>query len=389
MSTNDRAVIAFTNHRWHATWSSRHRIVTGLGRLGWSAIFSSGPVSFWRRDKEEWQRAAVFGGFEKTCGIDVDLPGKVEVIWPRFPRMTLVSTRRHASRLRKRARSLGAREIIALVFHPSFWPEVESLSPDRIVYFAYDAYSLAPGWDAELAGYETELVRSADLVVAFSRLMLDLMPAPGPEKGRELPTAVDPDQFSGKGSNPCPVDMSRIRGPRICYAGSINEKLNFDLVVDLVQRRRDWQWIFFGRVVGSTATPDGRHYDIWEGLKSQPNFHYLGDKPMEEVPAYMAHADVNIMCYRTDSTGWWYACSPLKLYEYLASGPPIVGSRLAAFRGFEDVVAICDSHDDWYHRIEDALDSGGVGTVEQRRGVAESNSWDSRISTLSSWMNAL
>ena len=55
-------------------------------------------------------------------------------------------------------------------------------------------------------------------------------------------------------------------------------------------------------------------------LFAMPNVHYLGNRAVGEIPGYMQHMDVCLLCYAlTDYTRYIF---PLKLHEYLATGRP-------------------------------------------------------------------
>jgi len=100
------------------------------------------------------------------------------------------------------------------------------------------------------------------------------------------------------------------------------------------------------------------------------------------VPSYAAHMDVNTMCYRQQGDGWWLGISPLKLFEYLAVGKPIVSSDVEAVRGHAHLIHIARTDEEWLHALQTALTAGGPGTPNQRIAAAFDNSWDHRVSDI-------
>jgi hypothetical protein len=91
----------------------------------------------------------------------------------------------------------------------------------------------------------------------------------------------------------------------------------------------------------------------------------------------MRSLDVALMCYRPGT--WMDSAYPLKLHEYLASGPPVVSSDLPSVRPFAGVVAIARNADEWHALICGALRDGTPGTPAGRRSVAAANTWEQRV----------
>lgn len=387
------ALIVYSPNRWDDAWTSRHRIACGLVERGWPTIYSTGPLSTWERGSESWRAAGLTGVLREDRGVVVDRPGRIEAFRPGSKLWMRAALARHTARLRHAVRKISPSEseYTAFVFHPKFWPNVEALQPSRVVYFAYDALSLSPGWDETLAECERRLVDHADLIVAYSANMFDYMPPRAAEIGKEMPTGVDFDHFVGAQQSTCPADLAAIPSPRIGYAGHINQKLDLVGMVDVVRNSPDLNFVFVGEAgPGNSGKFEGHvaETEAWSELVSMPNVYPLGPKTFPEVPAYMGHMDVNIMCYRLEG-GWWQAGYPLKMHEYLAVGKPVVSTGLATIQPFGDVIDIVSGAAAWRSALLRAISDGGVGTVDQRREVARNNSWDVRLDNLDKWMRDL
>jgi glycosyltransferase involved in cell wall biosynthesis len=102
----------------------------------------------------------------------------------------------------------------------------------------------------------------------------------------------------------------------------------------------------------------------------------LGEKPTEAVSGYVQHLDVCIMPYRIDDyTKYIY---PLKLHEYLASGRPVVGSRIRSLQNFESVVLLAATPEEWSSEIAHALaaPANSPQLRQARQNVAQAHDWD-------------
>jgi hypothetical protein len=70
---------------------------------------------------------------------------------------------------------------------------------------------------------------------------------------------------------------------------------------------------------------------------------------------------------------------PMKLYEYLASGKPVVSTRLPELEPFEDLVDLCGDAMEFINAIEKRLAEDRKTDVKKRIELARVNSWDKRI----------
>jgi glycosyltransferase involved in cell wall biosynthesis len=68
-----------------------------------------------------------------------------------------------------------------------------------------------------------------------------------------------------------------------------------------------------------------------EGTSTE-NLVYLGSLPYSEMPRYMASADVGLCIYKEIDFFDKFFFSPLKLYDYMASGLPIIGSNIGQIK---------------------------------------------------------
>ncbi len=382
-------IIGFTPNHWSDGWSSRRRILLGLADRDWPTLYSSGARTVWEIGKPSWREQPWIHTVRSRGNLRIDLPGRLIVRWPTKPLCDHIALAAYGRRLKRTFGRLADADPIALLFHPAFWPYVRHLKPRLVIYYSYDAHSLAPGWTRELERYEKELVARADLVIAYSRGMLDCMPGNGSQRGRVLPTGVDMQPFESAASASCPPDLARLPRPLIGYVGRINQKLDYSLVLEVARQRPEWHWAFVGAIGANSDqrfAADREAESLWARCRALPNVHVLGMKPHADVPQYLLNMDVNVMCYRMHDKGWWSEIFPLKSMEYLAAGKPIVSAPVKSMLRFDDNFAIATTARDWIDAIEHGLVAGGVGTATSRREVARANTWDDRVDCLQGWI---
>jgi glycosyltransferase involved in cell wall biosynthesis len=91
------------------------------------------------------------------------------------------------------------------------------------------------------------------------------------------------------------------------------------------QAHNNWQFFFIG---GS----DKHIGDFRKRYAGTENIHVLGRKPLSEIPFYLKAADVLVLPNSAQEDISRLYTSPMKLFEYMASGTPIVASDLPSLR---------------------------------------------------------
>ncbi|HEY0260584.1 MAG TPA: glycosyltransferase [Lacisediminihabitans sp.] len=137
-----------------------------------------------------------------------------------------------------------------------------------------------------------------------------------------IPNAVDLDAYRAP-VLPSPDDLPA--GPVALYAGTLHEdRLDVPLVLETADAVAEKD----GRVVliGPNALGPGNA----EALRAHPSVRLLGSRRFDTVPSYLVRADVLIVPHAV--TDFTESLDPIKLYEYLASGRPIVSTPVAGFR---------------------------------------------------------
>lgn len=153
------------------------------------------------------------------------------------------------------------------------------------------------------------------------------------------------------------------------YHGAISELLDFDLL-DEIARLDDVVMLFVGPVVAFEPQYSVEVQERMARLKTFDNFIHLGPKPYPELKHYLAWIDVGIVPFvvseKTDPV------SPLKLFEYLAAGKPVIGTPTRTIREYEHAMIVASGID-----FVDAVASGQWSTAytEASAEVANAHAW--------------
>lgn len=365
-------ILALAPNPWAGQWMNRQQVLSRLARHH-AIVYSTGAWSVWDRAKPARRESPAMGGFEPRDGVVVDRPPRWLLRWPARP----AYDRAILALLQRRwRRQLGPRDggpLVAYLFHPRYLDYLDGLAPDRVVYQPYDLFRHMPGWSPDAADREARLLATCDAVIATSEATRRVLAAETARPVHLVPNGVDGDLFLRAAEDGAPDPLAGIPRPRIGYVGSLNQKVDLPLVATLARQEPGWQFVLVG--------PRGTFDEVTERALAEcerlPNVHIRPALPHGDLPACMRGLDVALMCYRPGT--WMEAAYPLKLHEYLASGPPVVSTDLPSVREFANVVAIAREPGDWRRLIASALRDGTPGTPAERRAVAAANTWDERV----------
>ena len=108
----------------------------------------------------------------------------------------------------------------------------------------------------------------------------------------------------------------------------------------------------------------------------------FGERPYELLPNYIKKFDVCILPYKKIEYTDYF--DPLKLYEYMATGKPIVSSDDPAARRFKSVISISNNYDGFVQEIRKILRQKNHKNRYKQIEMAKNNSWDVRIDEMGS-----
>jgi teichuronic acid biosynthesis glycosyltransferase TuaH len=111
-------------------------------------------------------------------------------------------------------------------------------------------------------------------------------------------------------------------------------------------------------------------------LSMYSNIVFTGAKPYSELPEIMRAFDVCMVPHVV--TPFTESLNPIKLWEYLAAGKPIVSTNVAGFRDFPELVHVAESYEVFLRNLESAVNEDSSLAVA-RQAVAQEHSWDKRI----------
>jgi glycosyltransferase involved in cell wall biosynthesis len=253
----------------------------------------------------------------------------------------------------------------------------------RIIYDYVDDIRVFDGNYRQLLQEHERLLQEAHLVLTTAKPLYRAAAKLRPD-ALLCPNGVDYAHFAaareGVPAAP-PADMEPIlkRGnPIVGYYGALAEWFDYDLVMELARRRPDISFLIIGPDYDGTMPPS---------FLTLPNLDWLGIKPYAHLPAYLACLDVAMIPFQLNEIT--HATSPLKLFEYMAGGKPVVVTPMQESMRYDGVL-VADGPDAFSRRIDDALQLRHDSVYLQRIDhTARTSTWAARAEQILSALDEI
>jgi glycosyltransferase involved in cell wall biosynthesis len=259
---------------------------------------------------------------------------------------------------------------VLYVWRPEYAPALDLVDHQLSCYHIDDEYTFSRV-EQPIPDEERRLIVRADRVFIHSPALLEKKGSLNPHTVF-VPNGVDFAAYAV--AQPEPEDMRSIPRPRVGYVGRIKGQLDLQLLGALATRHPAWSFVFVGPLAPTNEVK------VWaKRLSGMSNVYFLGQKPVERLPAYTQHLDVCTMCYSmNDYTKFIY---PLKLHEYLAAGRPVVATPIRSLQQFAGVIEMATSVDEWSNALERSLapDAGSPARVQERAHVGRAYDWSDLV----------
>lgn len=385
-----RSIVCVGFNDWETElWTNQHHLMARLAAAGNSVLFVESlglrRPTVAGRDVSRMARRLVRGlrpprerdGVHVLSPLVIPLHGNAAV--------RRVNARLLPFLVGRAARRLGMARPILWGYVPQAEVLLDALDPSLVVYHCVDDIATQEGIDAaSFRAAEERYARRADLVLASAPRLAERMRA---LNGNVLyaPNVADTGLFAtALTTDPAhPVDpaVAALPGPRLVFTGAIAEKkLDLPLLTAVARAHRDWTIALVGPV--GLGDP---HTDV-AALEAEPNVHLLGPRRYEELPAVLRGADVTLIPYRASELT--ASIFPMKVYEYLAAGRPVVATPLPALRGVEEI-AVADGAEAFAAAVARELERDTPERRAARSAAASANSWDARLAEISAALERL
>lgn len=384
MSIEEKDIVCLSTHYWDERWFRKQEFMNRFGTAN-RVLYVEPSFSLVREPETHLAPFAQNQPFRprlESRGRNLLLlkPPRGLPFWS-HPTISWANYLRFGLIVRRAMSRLGFKEAILWVYQAAYAPAISVIPHQTLV---FDLVDDLPGYLGSAGPQVTAAERRVAKLVQASTLFVTTSPTLLERYGSEARSAVlVPNGFDSRSFNtdrvwPEPAELHGVERPVIGLVGTLFSFLDFDLLREIARRHRDMTLVLIGPVETNA------HTDV-ERLKSEPNVLVLPPVSRDEVPRYLAHFDVCLNVFKPGRVA--DSVSPLKVYEYLAMGKPVISTPMRGLQRDEAgaLVRFADGPDAFSAAIDQAL---------TERPVAASNliarySWDSLFSRLESACEAL
>lgn len=372
------SIICLSSQLWDAPLpTNRQQIMSRAARRGHHVLFvETGDFlgkHLWRTGTGRARR--VLAPVEVAPNVRVAQLANVLPWSQRFGLCNRVNWFVGARVLRRAARSLPAPRVL-WIYDPRGADAVGLFGEAFAVYDCVDDYQHQVG-----AGRSRALVAELDRAAADrSRLVfattenLATRHERGDGRTYVVPNVGDYEHFSQAADRSiAPAELRACRRPVLGFAGNLNEgKVDFSLLERLARVFEDATILLAGPAANGAR-------DRVQALAALPNVRWLGLQPYPTLPSVVAAFDVALIPYLDNA--YTKNVFPLKVFEYLAAGKPVIASGLPNLASLEPHVRLATGPDAFVAAVRSALAAGAAG-AEERIALAARSTWDDRTDRL-------
>ncbi len=304
----------------------------------------------------------------------------------RFRWINRLNQRRQARFILQKMRAHGFDAPILWSYLPQHCDLLPRLPHGAAVYDCVDRHSGYPGQidPGVVDRMERELAAACDAVFSTAAGLHDTLVRVNPGAAM-IPNGVDYALFARAQdkSQPPPEELADVAGPVVGFVGMLQECIDRELLTALAKAHPEYTLVFIGRVLPGV--------DV-SALEALPNVRLLGLRPQRELPRYIARFDACVNPFRAGSLS--RDVSPLKFYEYLATGCPVVTTpQPEQVLEFADAVYIAHDAPGFIAQVERAVREPetpeDAPRREKRLAYAQNCTWDARVEQIEDKLRAL
>lgn len=271
-------------------------------------------------------------------------------------------------RLKRQVQSAGFDEYLLWSYVPYVMPYLKGFGQKLTVFDAVDNWAEHVSYrhmrDRLLADY-SYIKQSADIILTVAEDLQKLFD--NQPNVYWIPNGVDVPHYQTE-RRVINRDIADLPRPIIGYIGVIQDRVDIELIKFLATKNPAKTFVLVG--------PVWREVDS-KSLSPFKNIRLLGAKSYEDAPAYIQQFDAALIPHK--ATSFVTSTNPMKVYEYLACGKPVIATKHSGVEFLGPAVYIADDPEDFNRKLYHALEEDSDELRRQRREAVEGFSWNNVV----------
>lgn len=207
-----------------------------------------------------------------------------------------------------------------------------------------------------------KMIKKVDIVITPSYVTLQQIKKSRSSNIFLVRNGVDLETF--RQDCPEPIEYSTISSPRVIYVGALNYWFDKDIIMYCAKNLPSWSFILIGK----------SWIDL-KGFSKFSNVYCLGARPHELIPSYIKYSDIGIIPFKGDDPVV-ISTDPIKLYEYMASGLPVVATRWPELMSMNSPTFLATNKEEFLTLLKGAF--GLKKRPDRYLRFAQENAWSKR-----------
>jgi len=369
----DWDIIIIARDTWGDVWRRRHFLASEWSKRH-KVLFVEQPfsVSGWLSGREKSDFRGIFRGQAGPREVEDNIFAlrPMKILPNSMPGFRPVNMAAHRAAIAGASRRLGLKK-------PVMW-----ITPEYGVHFlrgveySLAVYDVTDDWPLatlprverrQIVSDDRALLRRADMVVTVSKYLHEKKSPKNPNT-LLVPNGVRVELYEK--TPPVPEELASIPGPRVGYVGSLHsDRLDVDMIVEVARLGRGkYSQVFVG--------PDSLNEGARKKLIDEENIFLLPPVDFRRLPALVCNFDICSIPH--DLNPFTHSLDPIKAYEYLASGKPIISTPVQGILPLADYVTIAESPEEYHSSIQEILSGKEKSSPDERRRAALDHSWARR-----------
>ena len=264
---------------------------------------------------------------------------------------------------------------------PVFTEYFSGIKSDLTIFDAVDNWIEHPSFSKfkQLLKNNYQIIsKRSDLIFTVAEPLLDFFKKLGRKKDVYwIPNGVDINHFFKTQPSNISDPLVGVPRPVIGYVGTIQHRLDLDLLEYLAKKNKDKSFVLIGPLWPVYLRKLRLPAIEIKRLKKYKNIYLLGRKPYQITPDYIKNFDVAIAPHRLDEfIKYTYS---LKVLDYLACGRPVVSTPASGVERFSHLVYIAEDYADFNKKIDLALKSDTIELQQKRIERAKQEDWSFKV----------